>query len=309
MANHAVGAPQELSDWLGRLGWPLRLALGTAAGFIAGLGHLPHGLPGLGVLGLVALLLIMRSAQSPGAGFLTGWLCGTGYFAATLFWIVEPFQVDAERHAWMAPFAMVALMGGLALFWGAAGAAAVWLTRDGRWRLAALVTTIAIGEMARSYVLTGFPWSLIAYIWVDTGVRGWASVIGPHGLSLATLALAASIAAAFISPRRWWAFASAAAIALAFVVIGPKLLPPPSDLTDRPVVRLVQPNAAQHEKWDPDKVFMFLDRQVEFTAAPAIAGTEPALVLWPETSIPFMLNAAPNTLQRISAASAGAPVV
>ncbi|MBT4568362.1 MAG: hypothetical protein HOC45_10665, partial [Marinovum sp.] len=34
-------------------------------------------------------------------------------------WLVEPFLVDIATHGWMAPFAVVLVSGGLALFWGA----------------------------------------------------------------------------------------------------------------------------------------------------------------------------------------------
>jgi apolipoprotein N-acyltransferase len=60
---------------------------------------------------------------------IRSWAGGAGYFALTLHWIVEPFMVDAARHGWMAPFALVFFAGGLALFWAAAGWAAVRLAK------------------------------------------------------------------------------------------------------------------------------------------------------------------------------------
>jgi apolipoprotein N-acyltransferase len=58
---------------------------------------------------------------------IRAWAGGAGYFALTLHWIVDPFMVDAARHGWMAPFALVFFAGGLALFWAVAGWAAVRL--------------------------------------------------------------------------------------------------------------------------------------------------------------------------------------
>ena len=49
-----------------------------------------------------------------------GWAFGTGYFLLSLNWIIEPFLVDVARHGWMAPFALLGLSGGLALFAAAA---------------------------------------------------------------------------------------------------------------------------------------------------------------------------------------------
>jgi hypothetical protein len=68
--------------------------------------------------------------------------------------------------------------GGLALFWGAAFAAARFLGGPAAWAGA-----LAFAELARGYVLTGFPWALVGYIWTDSGALQWAAWIGPHGLT------------------------------------------------------------------------------------------------------------------------------
>ena len=66
------------------------------------------------------------------------------------------------------------------------------------------------------------------------------------------------------------------------------------------LVRLVQPNAAQHEKWDPARQAEFHRRLLAATAAPG----EPDVVIWPETAVPFALGFAPGE-QAAIAASAG----
>jgi apolipoprotein N-acyltransferase len=71
------------------------------------------------------------------------------------------------------------------------------------------------------------------------------------------------------------------------------------------VVRLVQPNAPQHEKWDPEKIPVFFQRQIDYTRA----GPRPDLVVWPETAIPVLLNDAQPTLDAIARAARGVPVV
>jgi apolipoprotein N-acyltransferase len=75
------------------------------------------------------------------------------------------------------------------------------------------------------------------------------------------------------------------------------------------VVRLVQPNAAQHLKWDPDLALEFFLRQVGFTAAaPPTGAPRPALVVWPEVAVPYALDRADAALERIAAAAQGAEV-
>ncbi|MCU0855879.1 MAG: apolipoprotein N-acyltransferase, partial [Rhodobacteraceae bacterium] len=83
--------------------------------------------------------------------------------------------------------------------------------------------------------------------------------------------------------------------------------PPPQDLTGRPIVRLVQPNAPQSEKWDPDRIVEFYRRQLDFTAAPA--DPAPDLVVWPESAIAWPLDVAEPIMGEIAAAANGTPVV
>ena len=97
-------------------------------GVLAALGQAPVSLPWASLLGLaIAFALHSHSSRPRAAGWI-GWGFGAGYFAASLFWIVEPFFVDPWRHGWMAPFALVGLAGGLAIFWGLAAALARWLS-------------------------------------------------------------------------------------------------------------------------------------------------------------------------------------
>ena len=68
---------------------------------------------------LPLLLWLLDATPRPRAAFALGWAAGAGHFAAALFWIVDPFLVEPEVYGWMAPFALVGMAGGLALFWAA----------------------------------------------------------------------------------------------------------------------------------------------------------------------------------------------
>jgi apolipoprotein N-acyltransferase len=76
--------------------------------------------------------------------------------------------------------------------------------------------------------------------------------------------------------------------------------PAPTALT----VRLIQPNAAQHLKWRSDLAPMFFDRLLKHTAAPG----KPDLIVWPETSVPFLLNRPGDGLKMVAEAAHGVPV-
>ena len=230
-----------------------------------------------------------------------GWAFGLGYFGLALHWIVEPFLIDAARHAWMAPFALVLLAGGLALFWAAGFAAARWVAGRNAARFAlAWPAAMALAEFARGHVLTGFPWALPGYLWLDTPVAQAATWVGPYGLTLLTFVFGA-LAAHAVTRRRAIIVAAAATLAVAAAWALPEP-PPAADTTT--TVRLVQPNVAQRDKWDPALV----DRHFQRLLAATAKGPVPDLVVWPETSVAWALERAGPVPETIAAAGRGAPV-
>ena len=258
-------------------------------------GQAPFGFWPVSIIALI--VLVARFSKSH--GFWYGWWNGLGYFALALNWIVEPFLVDIARHGWMAPFALVGLASGLAIFWGLA----FWVAgRFGPQRMV-LPFAWALAEFARSTILTGFPWALISYIWVDTPIAQAAAFVGPHTLGALTVLLAV-VAAWCWHHRRSWLAAPALAFLVAWLGFATRL-PDTSDLSDF-TVRLIQPNAAQDLKWRPDMMQTFFDRQLSATSAPG----SPDLVVWPEVAVPYVMGQRPDLDQMIAnAAPDGVSVV
>jgi apolipoprotein N-acyltransferase len=272
-----------------------RVALALAAGGVMALAQTPVDWPLAYFLSLPPLLFLLDGTAGRRGGFAVGWLAGVGYFTGTLFWIVEPFLVDPERHAWLAPFGLAGMVGGLALFWGAAFAIARRFWRPGASRILLLSALWTLAEMARTWVLTGFPWALLAYGWVETPVMQVAALTGPHLLGLLTL-----VAALLPALGSWRAAAFAAALVGSGWGWGAWRLAQPVPERSPPVlVRLVQPNADQREKWDPARQAEFHRRLLASTRAPG----SPDVTIWPETAVPFPLDFEPEAQAEIAAAA------
>lgn len=260
-------------------------------GAIAALGQAPFDLPIVMFGALICAVWLLSQTDGWRRAAWIGWLFGAGYFALALHWIVQPFLVDVARHGWMAPFALVLMAGGLALFWGLAFGMARWLSSG--WAIAFCLPAI---EMLRAYIFTGFPWAMFVQGLVDSLAGQGLAWGGPYGLSIALVGAAACV----IWLRPIWRWVPA--IAMAAVI----LLPAPEEAAPKDqTVRLIQPNAPQHEKWDPEKIPLFFASQLQFTAA----GDPPDLVVWPETAIPWSLERAGPALDQIASAARGAPVL
>ncbi len=271
----------------------------AAAGAAAALGQAPWGLWPLAILG-TALAMALAAPLPPGRAALVGWAFGAGHFAVAMHWIVEPFLVDAPRHGWMAPFALVLLAGGLALFPAAAFWASVRLA-PGRAFLA-LPAAWTLAEALRMRVFTGFPWAAPGQALIDTPLRALAPLGGPPLLDLALLSAAAAVAAAAASRRAAPAGAAAALLGAAWIAGAARDVP--AAAPDAPVIRMVQPDAAQHLKWRADMAEIFAARLVDASAA----APAPDAILWPETAIPSWLEEAGPFLAR-AAGGASAPIL
>jgi apolipoprotein N-acyltransferase len=278
-----------------------RLALAAAAGAATALAQPPVSWPAVLFLALPVLLWLLDGTPGPRAAFAVGWAAGAGHFAAALFWIVEPFLVQPEIFGWMAPFALAGMAGGLALFWAAPFALARAWWPPGMWRVLLLASLWTLAELARAHVLTGFPWGLVAYGWVETPVIQAVALFGPHALGLLTL-----VAALLPGLRSWRALAAAAALVAAGWGFGAWRLAQPAPERPEPlVVRLVQPDADQALKWQPGMQQEFYERHLGLSRA----GPRPDVTVWSETAVPFPLEGSPELLAESAAAAAPGTLV
>jgi apolipoprotein N-acyltransferase len=282
------------------------LLIAFAAGAMVAAGQAPLGLWWIALPALAVVTERVSATTGVAGAVWTGWAAGIGYFAASLFWIVEPFLVDAARFGWMAPFALVFLSGGMALFWALAGAVAA-LGQSRAWRVMGFAVGLAAADLLRSYVLTGFPWALVGHVWIGTPVMQAAAFIGPVGLTLLTT-LAVALPVAVAGPGARGAGALAAALVLGGVWAGGQARLNAPD-APRPVpihVRLVQPNATQALKWQDGMWQVFLDRQMAASALPADPPLD--LIVWPETAVPFLLDRTGSLFPDMATSAGGVPI-
>jgi len=296
--------PNDIFERFARLGWKGRGAILAALGVVVALGQAPLDWWFASLIGLAAAFVLMRAAPDLRTALWHGWALGVGYFGFSLRWIISPFLVDVARDGWMAPFAVVLMAAGFALFWMLAAGITRKLFKGGMLGLA--LSLVAV-EVLRSLILTGFPWALLGHVLISTDTLRAAAAGGPHLLTLIVAMLSVSLALIGIGRIKL------GAVSLALLVLTCAILSTTNitstmvsrPLNTDPVVRLIQPNAPQDEKWDIDKRQIFFDRMLEFTGS----GDIPDLIVWPESAIPVLLNYADPELELVSEAARGAPLI
>jgi apolipoprotein N-acyltransferase len=306
----------KLADFANRVvlswGWKRRgIAFGSGA--VSALAMAPFDLwPVLAItLPIFVWLLDGAGAGKRGllAAFGTGWWFGFGYFVAGLYWIGMALFVEADKFAWLLPFAVLGIPAGLAFFtaFGALFARAIWTT--GPMRILAFAGALLISEWLRGTILTGFPWNSFGYALTSVPLFAQgASLVGLWGLTLLALAVFASpatIADARDSTAHPWLPLVVSALAL--FLLGAygwhRLANNETTFVQGVKLRLMQPNISQNLKWQPEQRPVVMRRYLSLSdqaTAPDRQGVKDIThLIWPESAFPFFLDREPQALAQI----------
>jgi apolipoprotein N-acyltransferase len=193
----------------------------------------------------------------------------------------------------MAPFALVLMAGGLALFWGAASLLYRFLGARGVVRVLVFAGCLAGLEWLRGHILTGFPWDLPGESWrAGSAPSQGASVLGAYGLTWVTLAIAATPAVLLDKtgrrPRLLALGGALAALAGLYVYGLDRLGHAAPTPAGAPLVRVVQANIDQKDKWRPENLQLIFDTYVDLTRREGPA--RPDVVVWPEGALPAVVD-------------------
>ncbi|MCO6187422.1 apolipoprotein N-acyltransferase [Rhizobium sp. L1K21] len=292
--------------------WGGRKALLTlGAGAVGALALAPFDIFATMFVAFTLLVWIMDgTASEPDAGwfsriwpaFLTGWLFGFGYFAAGLWWLGNALLEDGAEFAWAIPLASLGLPFVLAVFYGLATVVARLLWSNGPGRITALALGFGLAEWLRSFVLTGFPWNAIGYAAMPVPLLMQpAHILGIAGMNI--LAVFVFSVPALLGTRRGAVpgLLLAALLIVADLGYGFWMLGKAPDADAKEVsVRIVQPmSGLESDISDAERAALFEDL-IKLGGMPPKSGDRPPqLIVWPETSIPFILSQNQSAFTRI----------
>jgi apolipoprotein N-acyltransferase len=250
-------------------------------------------------IALIPFFLSLRD-QPVKNGFWLGGIMGVLYFAGTIYWVTNSVHFYGGIHIIPASCITLLLCSYLALYPALFGAAAVHVrnTRPKLFLIAAPALWTAL-ELARTYVFSGFPWSLLGYSQYSAlPVIQIADITGVYGVSFA-IVLVNTAVADFILDRKNRAGVIVAVLVMAFVVGYGLLKLRAPDGTERITVSVMQGNIEQDKKWDPayqaDTLAVY--RKLTLDALKE----HPDVVIWPETATPFYFNSSGQRDQAMTA--------
>ncbi len=232
-------------------GFQFRAFLPWAASALSGL-LLVACFPKIHLRGLVWLACLAMFATLAGEkrlkrAFLLGYVCGVVYFAGSCYWFVTVMELYGHLAPALAVVVLILFVIIDSTFFGGFGLAMGWAARrSSGWALALSPFLWVAMELARTYLITGFPWNLLGYAVQAPGVRQVASVTGVYGLSFLAVATSALLAWVLLSPRRARAGLALAGWLVLLFVARWRLAPPPA-VVGKELAFLVQTNVPLDE--------------------------------------------------------------
>jgi apolipoprotein N-acyltransferase len=169
-------------------GRPALLALLLGAASALALPPL-YALPVL-LLTIPALLALMGRAPGWRQAVWWGACFGFGHHLVGIYWVTHSLFTDIGRWWWLVPVAAPGLALPLALF-SIPPALLAWWCRPGWSRVLGFAGAWVLGEFARGWAFSGFPWNLLGTGWAFHPLpMQAAALLGTHGLTLLTVLVA-----------------------------------------------------------------------------------------------------------------------
>ncbi|MHA1539860.1 MAG: apolipoprotein N-acyltransferase [Alphaproteobacteria bacterium] len=244
------------------------------------------------------LLLLLDKAHTKKQAFLIGWFFGTGFFIAGMYWIANALLVPPAQFKWAYPLAAIALPAFLAIFIGAATSILHLLKAHKRQKVIAFALLWSLMEYARGNVLTGLPWNLIGYS-TPLEILQVTAIFGIYGLSFLTVLAGSSL---YVFKKNKLFILLMILPLLASYGWGQQRLDSwPTKAVHNVLLRLVQPNIPQQDKWRIDLKESNFQKLLTLSHYDEDSDNLPTHIIWPEAAAPYKLDE--NLSRRMQAAS------
>ncbi|SUO93533.1 apolipoprotein N-acyltransferase [Suttonella ornithocola] len=250
-------------------------------GSLLSLSFAPFNLWWLAFISLTGIFVLWLTSLHPGR---IGFLFGLGNFTTGVYWVYISLNTYGDAPLAFAILANITLILYLSLYPMLVG----WLlgklsVRKSLYRAALIPLLWLIAEFIRSYVLTGFPWLSIGYSQMSSFLHNLAPIFGSYGVGLVLACLCTLFAYSIVKRTPYPIIIAIFIIAISAFTKNLHFTKPMGEAFS---VALVQGNASQYTKFDPNQMYKDLDDYIALSA-----NRKESVIIWPETAIAFMENA------------------
>ncbi len=291
------------------------LFLALFFGAIGALAFPPYNYTILGLVSYGSLFLLIHKSTSLKETALYSFLWGTGFHVSGLWWIAQALLVEGNPYKWAYPLAVLGLPILLSLFYVCFCIfyKKIIFQKKIPLLLSALLFALffSLFEWMRGVIFTGFPWNLPAYIWSQQiEILQSLSFLGAYGLSALTLLFSIILSTLIIDHSKTSITGAFLILTLfsCFYVWGDNRLQnaPPYTPPEGLMIRIIQPNISQVEKWNPNYYTKHLNTLMSLSISDIPDnGDTKAFLIFPETALNDVMMStakAKEVFQKISEA-------
>lgn len=262
------------------------LLLSVLSGGLLFLAFPPFELVPLAWVAFVPLFFVIKS-NGPKAICLYSWISGLVFFGCLLYWLPNVTVPGA--------IILVLILSGFFVLFGMVTGYVMKYSMN----LFILSFVWVVLEYIRAHLLTGFPWGMLGYTqYRNLNLIQIADISGVYGVSFIVITFNVAF---FTFLARYKKRISYLVIALLFVVVATSYgiyrienFVIRGDLN----VSVVQGNIPQDLKWDAGSSEDILDKYMRLTKEAATDASD--IIIWPETSYPYLAEKRDNPVPEIS---------
>ncbi len=258
-----------------------------AAGALAPVAFAPFGWWFVAPLALGWFFALLPGSSARRRALL-GFAFGVGLFGVGVSWVYISLHTFGDMPVPLAVACVAGFVAVLALYPAlAAWAGGLFVAASTTTRLLVVIPALwVLFEFARNHLFTGFSWLQSGYSQVGTPMAALGTLVGIHGVSLATACLAGLVACALRGAgghRLAWLVLLLVPYAAGFAVSRLEWTEPAGE----PVAAaMVQGNVPLSTKWNASAANRVAQRYLELSRD---AG-EVDFILWPESPLPYFID-------------------
>ncbi|MBW2708323.1 MAG: apolipoprotein N-acyltransferase [Deltaproteobacteria bacterium] len=250
----------------------------------------------LSFLAWVALIPLLVSIQdkTPRSAFKLGFITGFFHFITLMYWIIVVLKQYGNLPLAISLLALLLLSLFLALYPGLFSSLTCRMNH-GPFSIFFMAAFWVSLEYARAHLVTGFPWCLLGYSQYEhLAVIQIANLFGIYGVSFLIVLVNGLIFQSFFRKKgtkrtflKWeWLFVVLlTAGTLTYGLHQVRQKKARTKTAPKISAAVVQANIDQSVKWQP--TYQLQTLQMYFRLSLSAADSTPALIVWPETALPF----------------------